>query len=75
MARILLTGATGYIASHAWLALQDAGFEVVGVDNLSNSSAEVLTRIQRLGGKAPVFEQLDVSAHNRASDRYSGRLR
>jgi UDP-glucose 4-epimerase len=60
MARILLTGATGYIASHAWLALQDAGFEVVGVDNLSNSSAEVLTRLHHLGGKAPVFERLDV---------------
>ncbi|MBP6613714.1 MAG: NAD-dependent epimerase/dehydratase family protein, partial [Aquabacterium sp.] len=33
---ILLTGATGYIASHTWLALQEAGFDVVGIDSLVN---------------------------------------
>ncbi|CAG0981048.1 partial UDP-glucose 4-epimerase, partial [Planctomycetaceae bacterium] len=37
---VLLTGATGYIASHTWLALLAAGFEVVGVDDFSNSSPE-----------------------------------
>lgn len=58
--RVLLTGATGYIASHTWLALQSAGFEVVGVDNFVNSSPEVLTRLHRLGGVKPVFEQIDV---------------
>lgn len=57
---ILLTGATGYIASHTWLALQAAGFDVVGVDNFSNSSPEVLHRLQRLSGKRPAFEQADV---------------
>ena len=57
---ILLTGAAGYIASHTWLALQAAGFEVVGVDNFSNSSPEVLERLERLSGKTPVFEQADV---------------
>ncbi|MEK8050142.1 UDP-glucose 4-epimerase GalE [Ideonella sp. DXS22W] len=60
MSRILLTGATGYIASHTWLALQAAGFEVVGVDDFSNSSPEVLNRLQRLSGQAPVFEQASV---------------
>ncbi|WKB52161.1 UDP-glucose 4-epimerase GalE [Eleftheria terrae] len=60
MPTILLTGATGYIASHTWLALQDAGFDVVGVDDFSNSSPVVLDRLQRLGGKAPVFHRLDV---------------
>jgi UDP-glucose 4-epimerase len=60
VARVLLTGATGYIASHTWLALQAAGFEVVGVDNFVNSSPEVLTRLHRLSAKAPVFEQIDV---------------
>jgi len=60
MPRILLTGATGYIASHTWLALQAAGFEVVGVDNFSNSSPEVLNRLARLAGQAPVFERADV---------------
>ena len=57
---ILLTGATGYIASHTWLALQAAGFDVVGVDNFANSSPEVLKRLQQLSGKVPVFEQADV---------------
>jgi len=58
--RVLLTGATGYIASHTWLALQAAGFEVVGVDNFVNSSPQVLPRLHRLGGVKPVFEQIDV---------------
>ena len=58
--KILLTGAAGYIASHTWLALQEAGFEVVGVDNFSNSSPEVLNRLARLSGSAPQFEQADV---------------
>nr|WP_295130850.1 UDP-glucose 4-epimerase GalE [uncultured Roseateles sp.] len=57
---ILLTGAAGYIASHTWLALQAAGFDVVGVDNFSNSSPEVLKRLARLSGKTPVFVQADV---------------
>ena len=60
MPTILLTGATGYIASHTWLALQAAGFKVVGVDNFSNSSPEVLERLARLSGQAPVFERADV---------------
>ena len=60
MTTILLTGATGYIASHTWLALWQAGFEVVGVDDFSNSSPVVLQRLQRLGGRTPVFERADV---------------
>jgi UDP-glucose 4-epimerase len=58
--KILLTGATGYIGSHTWLALLQAGFEVVGVDNFSNSSPEVLNRLQALSGGTPVFERVDV---------------
>lgn len=60
MATVLLTGATGYIASHTWLALLAAGHAVVGVDDFSNSSPEVLNRLHRLSGQAPVFERLDV---------------
>jgi UDP-glucose 4-epimerase len=60
MTTILLTGATGYIASHTWLALLSAGFKVVGVDNFSNSSPEVLERLARLSGETPVFERADV---------------
>jgi UDP-glucose 4-epimerase len=57
---VLLTGATGYIATHTWLALLAAGFDVVGVDNFSNSSPEVLDRLRVLSGKTPVFERADV---------------
>ncbi len=60
MPTILITGATGYIASHTWLALQEAGFQVVGVDDFSNSAPEVLNRLQRLGGQVPVFERASV---------------
>jgi len=70
---VLLTGATGYIASHTWLALQEAGYSVVGVDDFSNSSPEVLNRMARLSGSIPVFERADVCnelAMNRIFDRY-----
>jgi UDP-glucose 4-epimerase len=57
---ILLTGATGYIASHTWLALQSAGLRVVGIDDFSNSSPEVLSRLEHLSGQRPAFERADV---------------
>jgi UDP-glucose 4-epimerase len=60
MPRILLTGATGYIGSHTWLALHEAGYEVVGVDNFANSSPVVLDRLAELLGMRPVFEDVDV---------------
>jgi UDP-glucose 4-epimerase len=60
MTTVLLTGAAGYIASHTWLALLGAGFEVVGVDDFSNSSPEVLRRLQQLSGRTPVFERASV---------------
>lgn len=60
MSCILLTGATGYIASHTWLALQEAGFDVVGIDSLVNSSVKVLDRLETIGRRAPHFVQGDV---------------
>ena len=57
---VLLTGATGYIASHTWLALRAAGFAVVGVDDFSNSSPKVLDRLRELAGEEPVFERAEV---------------
>lgn len=57
---ILLTGATGYIGSHTWLALQSAGLRVIGIDDFSNSSPEVLNRLERLSGQRPLFERIDV---------------
>ena len=60
MPTVLLTGAAGYIGSHTWLALAAAGYTVVGVDDFSNSSPEVLERLQRLLGHAPAFERVNV---------------
>jgi len=60
MTTVLLTGATGYIGSHTWLALHAAGHSVVGIDNFSNSSPEVLKRLERIGGFAPAFREGDV---------------
>ncbi|MBB5204338.1 UDP-glucose 4-epimerase [Inhella inkyongensis] len=59
--RVLLTGAAGYIASHTWLQLDAAGFEVLGVDNHSNSSPKVLERLQPLLRQPLRFERLDCS--------------
>jgi UDP-glucose 4-epimerase len=52
---VLLTGATGFIGSHTWLALLSAGFRVVGIDDFSNSSPEVLNRLKTLSGSTPDF--------------------
>jgi UDP-glucose 4-epimerase len=60
MTTILLTGAAGYIASHTWLALQQAGYRVVGVDNFVNSSPIVLERLAELAGAPIEFERADV---------------
>ena len=60
MTTILLTGATGYIGSHTWLALQAAGYQVVGVDDFSNSSPRVVDRLRELAPRPVVFEQASV---------------
>jgi len=60
MHTILLTGAAGYIASHTWLALLAAGYQVIGVDDFSNSSPEVLKRLHALTGQEPRFVQASV---------------
>jgi len=60
MKRILVTGGAGYIGSHTVVELLDAGYEVVVVDNLSNSSIESLKRVQELTGKLLVFHQVDI---------------
>ncbi|HHU96120.1 MAG: UDP-glucose 4-epimerase GalE [Bacteroidota bacterium] len=57
--QILVTGGTGYIGSHTVVELQEAGYEVVIVDDLSNSSTDVLEGITRITGKRPAFEKLD----------------
>lgn len=57
--KIIITGGCGYIGSHTAVALQQAGFEVVIIDNLINSQENVLTRISEITGFKPQFEKVD----------------
>ncbi|MEO8234312.1 MAG: UDP-glucose 4-epimerase GalE [Flavobacterium sp.] len=58
--KILVTGGLGFIGSHTVVELQKEGFEVVIIDNLSNSSEEVLKGIVAITGKIPLYEKLDL---------------
>ena len=57
---ILVTGGTGFIGSHTTVELQQAGYDVVIVDNLSNSKADVVDGIERITGIRPSFEKVDL---------------
>lgn len=57
--KILVTGGTGYIGSHTVVELQQAGYEVVIIDNLSNSNRDVLKGIEAITGIAPTFVEGD----------------
>jgi UDP-glucose 4-epimerase len=58
--KILVTGGLGFIGSHTVVELQNEGFEVVIIDNISNSSETVIDGIVTITGKKPAFENLDV---------------
>lgn len=58
--KIVVTGGLGFIGSHTVVELQNEGFEVVVIDNLSNSSESVLDGIAKITGKQPVFEKMDL---------------
>ncbi|MBQ8423952.1 MAG: UDP-glucose 4-epimerase GalE [Coprobacter sp.] len=58
--RILVTGGAGYIGSHTAVELQNAGYEVIILDNLSNSNAEVIDGIERITGIRPAFVKMDL---------------
>jgi UDP-glucose 4-epimerase len=58
--KILVTGGTGYIGSHTAVELIEKGFEVIIIDNLYNSEAEVADRIQKITGIKPVLEVFDL---------------
>ncbi|MBR0213084.1 MAG: SDR family NAD(P)-dependent oxidoreductase, partial [Solobacterium sp.] len=60
MTRILVTGGTGYIGSHTCVELIQAGYEVVVMDNLYNSSEAVLDRIETIAGTRPKFYKTDL---------------
>ena len=57
---ILVTGGAGYIGSHTVVELQNAGYEVVVVDNLSNSSEKALERVEKITGKKVSFYKVDI---------------
>ena len=57
---ILVTGGAGYIGSHTCVELLDAGYEVIVLDNLSNSSEKSLERVEALTGKKVTFYKGDI---------------
>jgi len=62
--KILITGGLGYIGSHTVVVMMEAGYEVIVIDSLANSSIEVLERIERIVGKRPHFEEFDICDEN-----------
>ena len=58
--QVLVTGGTGYIGSHTVVELQAVGFDVVIIDDLSNSSADVVDNIEKISGIRPAFEEFNL---------------
>src|SRR5690554_7671053 len=66
--KILVTGGTGYIGSHTVVELQTSGYEVLIVDNFSNSTIDVLDNIEKIIGKRPLFEKFDLADQDKTSE-------
>jgi len=64
MKKILVTGGLGYIGSHTVVELQDKGFKVVVIDDLSNADISVLDRIETITGSKPEFHKIDLREKN-----------
>ncbi|NRS87365.1 UDP-glucose 4-epimerase [Flavobacterium sp. 7E] len=69
--KILVTGGLGFIGSHTVVELQNQGFEVVIIDDLSNTSLSVLEGIKNITGKIPAFEKLDLRVKTSVQDFFS----
>ena len=69
--KIMVTGGTGYIGSHTVVELQGSGYEVIIVDNLSNSNIEVLDRIAKITGDKPGFENFDLADRQLTHDFFN----
>lgn len=68
--QILVTGGTGFIGSHTCVELLNAGYDVVIADNLYNSKALVVDRIEQITGKRPKFYQIDVLDRDALNDLF-----
>jgi len=66
--KILVTGGLGFIGSHTVVELQNEGFEVVIIDDLSNTSLKVLDGIEAITGNVPAFEKLDLREKSKVQD-------
>ncbi len=62
---ILITGATGFIASHTIVELQQKGHNIIGIDNLSNSSIDTVDKIAQITGKKIDFYKVDICDYNK----------
>ena len=62
--KVLVTGGTGYIGSHTAVELLERGFDIIVIDNLSNSYIEVVDSIKKITGKTFVFEKVDMCDAN-----------
>jgi len=69
--KILVTGGLGFIGSHTTVELQNKGFEVVIIDDLSNSTEKVLDGITAITGKRPLFEKLDLKEKSKVEDFFN----
>ena len=58
---ILVTGGTGYIGSHTTIQLLEQGYNVIIIDNLCNSSRDVLDQIEKITKKKPLFFEVDLT--------------
>ncbi|MDD4422167.1 MAG: UDP-glucose 4-epimerase GalE [Eubacteriales bacterium] len=63
--KVIVTGGTGYIGSHTCVELIKKGHEIVIIDNLSNSKADVVDKIEKITGKRPVFYDADILDRNK----------
>lgn len=66
--QIVVTGGLGFIGSHTVVELQNKGFEVIIIDNLSNSSRDVLDGITSITGQTPIFEEFDLREKTKVQD-------
>jgi UDP-glucose 4-epimerase len=71
MAKILVTGGTGYIGSHTVVELQQSGYEVVIIDNLENSKRKIVEQITKITGIQPEFHEFDLCDAQALNDFFS----